>query len=181
MDEKIKEDIISILNSAIDVLKSHNSMKLREISNHTIHNASIFQDKDSISIAVIMYALSKIIDRTSRIEPVVFQTLENAKHSLENNQIVDYEKNIKELMDTISGYDKKLNLYIQKVINEAEIKKGSKLYEHGISLAQTADLLGISQWELMKYIGQTKIADKFKDEISVKDRLAHTRQIFGLQ
>jgi len=84
-------------------------------------------------------------------------------------------------MDVISNFDSKLNLYIQKVIDEAEIKKGSKLYEHGISLAQTADLLGVSQWELMKYIGQTKIADKFVDEVNVKDRLAHTRRLFGLE
>ncbi len=180
MDARIKEDIISILDSSIEALRDRDSMRLRSLSDHTIHNASIFQDKDSISIAVIMYALSKIIDRMSRIEPVVFSSLGKARDCLKGSDFSGYEENIRLLMDTIADFDRKLDLYIQKVINEAEIKKGSRLYEHGISLAQTAGLLGISQWELMKYIGQTKIPDQFSDDVKVTDRLAHARRIFGL-
>jgi len=181
MEQNIKEDLINIIISALTALEKKDSIELREISNNTIHNASIFQDKDSISIAVIMYALSKIIDRMAKIEPEVIEKLTWARDSLKNDDFNAYARNIKELMEVISNFDTKLNLYIQKVINEAEIKKGSKLYEHGISLAQTAELLGVSQWELMKYIGQTKIADKFEDEVQVKDRLEHTRRLFGLE
>jgi len=181
MEQKIKEDIVNILKDGLAALKAKDSMDLREISDHSLHNASIFQDKDSISIAVIMYALSKITDRMARIEQEVVEALQNAKSSLENKDIQSYEDNIKHLIDTISGFDKKLNLYMQRVINEAEIKKGSRIYEHGISLAQTAELLGITQWELMKYLGQTKIADKFEEEIDVKQRLEHTRKLFDLK
>lgn len=180
MEDKIKEDLIKIIDSALISLQKKDSVYLREISNNTIHNASIFQDKNSITIAVIIYALSKIIDRMSIIEPNVINQLTSAKDSLMENDFQKYENEIKNLIDTISNFDKKLDLYIQKVINEAEIKKGSKLYEHGISLAQTADLLGITQWELMKYIGKTKIADNFTDEIDVKDRLNYTRELFDL-
>ena len=180
MEDKVKEDIIKIIDSALISLKEKHSMNLSEISNNTIHNASIFQDQDSITIAVIMYALSKIINRMSKIEPNIINQLTSSRDSLINNHVERYEQMIKNIIDTISGFDEKLNLYIQKVINEAEIKKGSKLYEHGISLARTADLLGITQWELMKYVGHTKIADGFKDEIDVKDRLNYTRQLFGL-
>lgn len=181
MQEKIKEDIISVLEAGVEALKKKDSSMLRELSNHTIHNASIFQDRDSIKIAVVTYALSKIIDRMANIEPDVSQALQDARKSLEDNNISGYEGCIKHLIEIISNVDKKLNMYIQKVINEAEIKKGSRMYEHGISLAQTAELLGISQWELMKYLGQTKIADKFDDEIDVKDRLEHTRKLFGIE
>ncbi len=180
MDDRIKGDLITILDSSIGALNEHDSMELRSISDHTIHNASIFQDKDSITIAVIVYALSKLIDRMSRMEPVVISSLEKARDCLKNSDLSGYEENVRLLMDTISDFDRKLNLYIQKVINEAEIKKGSRLYEHGISLAQTAGLLGISQWELMKYIGQTKIPDQFEDDVKVTERLEQARRAFGL-
>ena len=67
------------------------------------------------------------------------------------------------------------------MFRRARINKASRIYEHGISLAQTAELLGITQWELMKYLGQTKIADKFDDEIKVIDRLEHARKMFNLK
>src|SRR3989344_9523517 len=51
-------------------LKQNDSIKLKELSNQTIHAASIYQDTDSISIAIITYSLSKILERkdTMRIK-----------------------------------------------------------------------------------------------------------------
>jgi hypothetical protein len=181
MDSHIKGDILGILKTAVVAVHEKDSKTLREISDHTVHNASIYQDKDSITIAVVMYALSKIVERMARIEPDIERQLGQAKGALERDDFEGYEGAVKDIVDTISGFDSKLNLYIQKVIDEAQIKKGSRLYEHGISMAQTAELLGVSQWELMKYLGNTKIADKFDDEIEVSQRLDHARQIFGLK
>ncbi|MEM2462826.1 MAG: hypothetical protein QXD71_01515, partial [Candidatus Pacearchaeota archaeon] len=42
---------------------------------------------------------------------------------------------------------------------KAAINKASRIYEHGISRAETARLLGITQWELAEYVGLTGIAD----------------------
>ena len=81
------------------------------------------------------------------------------------------------IMDT----DQKLKHYIDQVIDFAEVKKGSKIYDHGISLAQTASLLGATQWELMEYLGTTTIEDHFREETSVEKRLQTARKLFGLQ
>jgi hypothetical protein len=180
MDERVREDVNSILGSVQAALKQKNSMLLREVSDHTIHNASIFQDKDSITIAVLIYALSKIIDRLGKSEPKIARLLADARKELGHGDIKGYERRVKALVKEITAIDSRLDLYIQKVINEAEIKKGSRLYEHGISLAQTADLLGITQWELMKYLGQTRIADEFSDTVTINDRVSYARRLFGL-
>jgi len=42
---------------------------------------------------------------------------------------------------------------IQEVLRKASINKASKIYEHGLSLAKTSKLLGITQWELSEYVG----------------------------
>ena len=41
-----------------------------------------------------------------------------------------------------------LKEYIQEVFRKAYINKASRIYEHGISRAETAGLLGVTQWEL---------------------------------
>ena len=59
-------------------------------------------------------------------------------------------------------------------------KPGAHSFEHGISLGQTAQLLGISQWELMKYIGHTKITEGVTEKVSVRTRLKYVDELFGL-
>lgn len=182
MDETIKKDILDVLSKASEILKvkeEKDTAELRELSNHIIHNASIFQDEDSISIAILTYSLSKVIERREgRINyPALLRLISSAADSLSLNKINDYRNSIKKLFAFISSIDNKLKLYIEEVINQAEIKKGGKLYEHGISLARASEVLGISQWELMFYIGKTKMTD-IKGGVDVRERLSYARRLF---
>ncbi|MEM4267871.1 MAG: hypothetical protein QXK37_03480 [Candidatus Woesearchaeota archaeon] len=179
INSKVKQDIFETLSNVIKIVKKRDSFALRELSDHTIHNASIFQDRYSITIAVLIYALSKMIDRMARIEPRVIDLLLSLKKNLKENDIDAFEKSLESLMHLISEFDTQLNLYVHHVLSEARIKKGSRIYEHGISLAQTAKLLGTTQWELMRYIGQTKIADSGSEDISASERLNFARRLFS--
>ncbi len=184
MNKIIKKDILAILSDTIEILKVKEEKgiaEMKELSNHVIHNASIFQDEDSISIAILIYSLSKIIERKDK-ELNYSNILNQLKASytfLEKSNTDNYRKTIKRLFKFISTVDTKLKLYIEEVINQAQIKKGSKIYEHGISLARASEILGISQWELMFYIGKTKIPDVYEVElISLKKRLNYTKSLF---
>ena len=62
MNEAVKQDILSLLDSVIGILASEEEtdlVELEELSNKIIHSASIFQDEDSISIALLIYSLYK--------------------------------------------------------------------------------------------------------------------------
>ncbi len=183
MNEKIKEDILAVLDKVINILavkEEKNVVGIKGLSNHTIHNASIFQDRDSVGLAVIVYSLSKIIERKGELSPDILDSLNKARKELKENNFSSYRKTIKDLLKEISRIDNRLKLFIEQVIKQAEIKKGSKLYEHGISLAQAAEVLGISQWELMNYIGKTRIADMAIAGEGIKARLNFARGLFGL-
>jgi len=52
-----------------------------------------------------------------------------------------------------------LSNYIKDIFEKARINKAFKLYEHGLSSQQTAELLGISSWDLASYIGQSSISE----------------------
>ena len=182
MNEVVKKDIIHVLSDSMEILRvaeERDVADLRELSNHTMHNASIFQDEDSISIAILIYSLSKVIERKEgKLQySNLVKLIGAAKVALEGNNIDSYRRNIRKLFDFISSVDSKLKLYVEKVINQAEIKKGGKLYAHGISLARASEILGISQWELMFYIGKTKLTD-FTGGVSVKQRLNYARSLF---
>lgn len=181
MDEVVKKDILQVLSDISGILgveEEKDIAELRELSNHTIHNASIFQDEDSISIAILIYSLSKVIERREgKLNyKVLLKLIRDAKKNLGQNKVDEYRRMIKKLFSFISTIDSKLKLYIEEVINQAEIKKGSKLYAHGISLGRAAEVLGISQWELMFYIGKTRI--DVRGGVGVKDRLNYARSLF---
>ena len=167
---------MNILTRAKQLLKDRNLSALKELSNHTIHDASIFQDEDSITIAVLIYALSKIVERGNlNVKPFI-QEIEEARLALAKQNYRLYKRTMTEIFQLVSGIDKKLRLYVEEVINQAKIKKSSKIYYHGISLARAASMLGISQWELMNYIGKTSITEFSPG--NVKKRLEFTRKIF---
>ncbi len=65
-----------------------------------------------------------------------------------------------------------------EVIESSQVKKGTKIYDHGISLERAASILGISQWELSSYIGNT-IIDKYLEEgVPLVRRMKHARELF---
>ncbi|MEM4282718.1 MAG: hypothetical protein QXU88_02695 [Candidatus Woesearchaeota archaeon] len=182
MEQVIKEDILSVLERAIDILRTKevpDYIAMSELSNHTIHDASIYQDEDSISIAVMIYALAKIVQRCCERGfgyPPFVPLLENAKRALGADDIEGFRNAIKAIMSIIATVDKRAKLFVQEVLDKARIKKGSALAEHGLSIAKTAEILGISQWELMSYIGR-KFID-IPEGIGVRERYRFALSLF---
>jgi hypothetical protein len=181
MNEVIKKDILEIIAGILGIFEKgeHGDvLELSRLSDRTIHDASIFQDEDSIGMAVVAYSLSKIYMRKKSIDVVVVAGLRKAHDLLLDDDYDDYRKKIKEILKRIADEDKKIGLYIQEVVSQAEVKKGSRIYEHGISLARAAEILGISQWELSSYVGNTTISDEDLERIPVKKRIEFTRKLF---
>ena len=173
---------MDIITRILDILKEkdiNDALALNKLSDRTIHDASIFQDEDSIGIAVVAYALSKTYMRTESISENIKAALRKAHNFLLDDDYIRYRKKIKEILKLIGDEDRKISLYIQQVIRQAEVKKGSRIYEHGISLARTAEILGISQWELSSYIGHTTISDSEFERVPIKQRLQFARGLFG--
>lgn len=162
MRDILKKDILDVLEQALASLQAEDHHALTELSNHVIHDASIFQDDDSVSFAVLIYALSKIVQRCCDEKipiPQVAPLLQEAKDALELGKEDVYRAAIRRAFDEVKKLDEKIGLYITEVLDQARIKKASKMAEHGISLARTAELLGISQWELQNYVGKTQIPE----------------------
>ena len=183
MQEIVRKDILEVLNRLAGILKvkeEKDAAEIGELSNHVIHNASIFQDEDSISTAVLVYSLSKIIGRQqervnySKLLGMVLSCISYLRNNQENN----FRNSVKKIFEFIRTMDNKLKMYLNEVINHAQLKKGCKLCAHGISVARAAEVLGVSQWELLQYLGETTIEERFGEPMDVSSRLRTARGLF---
>lgn len=189
MEEETEEQnhLIEILETTKKAIKNNNSLQLKALSNQTIHSSCVFQHRGFITIAVLTYAISKIIERRESYELENWNrfikkfniNIDSAITALRKNKFTKYEKDLEISRKTIESISKEFKESIKEVLRKAEINKASRLYEHGISLPQTAKLLGITQWELSEYVGKTGISDvKHTITISVKDRVKMAMEFF---
>jgi hypothetical protein len=188
MKSFLKGVILDFLSRVKKAVVDSNLSALDEINNQSIDNASIFQDEDSISIAVIGYSVYKLMSRNrfQKIDlPISFysdlvKNLEESHSNLSKNKVSLYRSNIDNLFKVIGKLDNHFPMYIEEILGKAKIKKAFLLHDRGISLARSADVLGISQWDLMPYIGRTNISESVSKKVDVRSRLSFARGLFGL-
>src|SRR3989338_9500346 len=138
MNNEVKKEIINLLKNSLEAISKDDVKMLRDLSNKVINSSSVFQDEDIITIAVMTYSLSKIFERTDYrkysgwhlFSETTINSLTEALFDLENNNLKNFEGRIKNILDIISKLDNKLKNYIREVIYNAQIARGSRLYEH---------------------------------------------------
>ncbi|MBI2142886.1 hypothetical protein HYU20_00905 [Candidatus Woesearchaeota archaeon] len=177
MEEVVRQDIIGVLNQGIEALHKGDAFRVKELSNNVIHNASIFQDEDSLGIAVLMYALSKTMEKGRLDADEIARLLTKAKSALETFNFAEHRLAVKLALKKISEADARLKIFVSSVIDQAQLKKGCRICMHGVSVARTANILGISRWELMQYLGRTTFHDEVVEAVNVQDRLALARKV----
>ena len=183
-----KENVLRILEETKDAILKEDSVKLKELSNQTIHTASTSQDPDNIAVAVVVYSLSKIIERKQyqgfagwkKFYVEIVSTIDDSISSIKNSDDKKLREGLTKIRKTVSQLSGKLKIYIQDVFRKAEINKASKIYEHGISMEQTASLLGVTLFELASYAGQKpEISDAtFNKTVDVKKRIKTAMEMF---
>lgn len=178
-DKKEVEHVIKVLKDAQTALRNNNSMMLQQLSDQTIHSASITQHTDFITIAVLIYSLNKLILNRIRM-PIrnwdlfvrkVNDELSKAITELRNEDSEEFARHLEHCKELLKGLSPNLRPDVEDVIQKASLNKASKIYEHGISLAQTSRLLDVSQWDLLNYVGQrTQAENPLNKTLDVKKR-----------
>ena len=176
-----------VLEEAKIALQSLDAVKLRELSDRTINSSCSFQDPGSITTAVLVYTLSKLVERSDykkiKSWPIFLKKfnaiIDLAILALSKNNHAAYEKYIKKARELLESSSINLHPYIEEVLKKASINKASKIYEQGISKEKTASLLGITQWELSEYIGQKVQDSPYSITINTKTRAKMALEFFS--
>ena len=182
------ENILRILKESKRYLQDDNPFELKNLSNQTIHSATISQDPDNVIVAVLVYSLGKILERSNyrdmegwnEFYREVMKDLELAIKALENNEVEKCRAYLGKIRNSLHKINGDLRNYIRDIFYKAEINKAFKLYEHGLSSEQTAELLGVSLWDLSSYIGQSSTFEsKVPVSMPVEKRIKIAEDFLG--
>lgn len=180
MEHEVKKSILAVLKSLKRMLESDKiiSYELKKLSNALMEDVSLFQDQDSISIAVLVYSLYKVFTKNPGLEKTaLLKLLKKAINAIEVE--AQFRTNIRLIFNQIKKYDKNIDTNIIEILRHAHIKKGLKVYEHGLSIGQAAEIIGISKWDLMDYLGNSHIVEKdVSSRIDNRTRLSFARGLF---
>lgn len=154
--------IEKVLRETQQALLNTDSTALQKLSDQTIHSASIYQHTDFLTIAILIYSTHKLLERgdKSRIKNwEIFVKkfngeLEKAIVELIKKDGEEFARHLEHAKDVLENLGGPINSHIQDIIKKAQVNKATKVYEHGISLSRTAQLLNLTPWELVEYIGQ---------------------------
>ena len=182
-----RENILRIFQEAKTAFEKGDSAKLKSLSNQTNNTAALTQDPDNIAVAVIVYTLSKIIEREDykklpgwdKFYQIHKDSINKKIDALKRGDDDAFRKEIVRIREAMNSLSGRLKTYIQDVLRKASINKASKLYEHGISMEKTASLLGITLFELASYAGQKEdINVQQTRTIDVKARIKMAEDFF---
>ena len=183
-----QKHILEILKSVLEALERNDYIKIKHLSNTFVHHSSIHQDADVIAVAVIIYSLSKMLEREDykkeknwkQFYNDYLRTIKNMIKALEKNDHRAFHNEVqlnRKLLERLTG---NLKANMKDVFNRAKINKASKIYEHGISMEKTAKILGITLWELAEYSGRTGIGNvNLGVTMELDKRLALAEEIFA--
>jgi hypothetical protein len=181
------DNVLRIFEETKEAIDKGDSAKINTLSNQTMNTASLTQDPDNIAVAVIVYSLSKIIERQNYKElrgwkpfyTTYLNSINNILDALKNNKEKQLKQNLELIRQSIEKLSGKLKIYIQDVFRKAKINKASKIHEHGLSSEKTASLLGITMHELASYAGQKNLADIPETlTIDIKTRINTAMEMF---
>jgi hypothetical protein len=187
---KIEEQkhILNILRKVMGALQKKDYIKIKNLSNQFVHHSSIHQDADIISVAVIIYSLSKMLEREGykkeknwkQFYNNYLRTIKNMISALEKDDHNKFHQEVETNRRLLSKLSGNLKANMMDVLNKAKINKASKIYEHGISMGKTAKILGITLWELVEYSGRKEPGNvNLGVTMELKDRIKLAEEIFA--
>ncbi|MCK4649678.1 hypothetical protein KAT36_00450 [Candidatus Pacearchaeota archaeon] len=181
-------NILRILREAKRFVEADSPTDVKNLSDQTIHVATISQDADNIIVAVLVYSIGKVMERDhyrdmkgwNEFYEAVVKNLGLAVKALEKENVDGARVYLGRIRNSLNRIEGDMGRYIKDIFRKAEINKAFKLYEHGLSTEKTAELLGVSLWDLASYIGQSHIGDaKIAISMPIKKRVKIAEEIFG--
>lgn len=181
-----RDNVLRIFQETKGAVLRGDSAKIRSLSNQTTNTASLTHDPDNIAAAVIVYSLSKIIEREdyrklpgwNKFYNTYLIAIDKIIEAIKKQDDKSYDENIKLIQKAMSSVSGKLKEYIQDVFRRAMINKASKIYEHGISMEKTAKLLGITLYELASYAGEKETTIPQRKSMPVRNRIKLAMEFF---
>lgn len=165
------------LNRVKELFKREETLELRIISNEMTEKAMMSQEPRLIEIALISYGLSKILQKPHYKKAEGWEKFKEEINQELSRSIEEKGKKLNRVLETIEKFNEEAGNYMKSVIHHARIKQASRLYALGTSLKTSAELTGAGEEELLSYIGETKISERTRPTVPVKERYERAKKV----
>lgn len=178
---------MQLLEKLEKAFKNHDAKELRRLSNTTIEQSVLTEDKIGIEVSIVAYAFSKMFSKPHYHDKsdwkAFLKDVEEDLHDLvEEKDNPDTVLKIlqQDIQVDISELDEVACNFVRNSLHKSRVKQASRIYALGISLNRAIELTGADRIELQRYIGTTKIHDReFTSVKSISDRFKTTKKIFS--
>jgi len=161
-----------------EALERANIAKLKDLGSDFAEEAFVEQDATLVELSMIAYSLAKFLEKPYIVNApkwVDFRqeisgNLALASEAAKKRDQTEYAAALARIMHEILDLSATMGRFVTSVLDKARIKAATQMYAHGASLGAAAKLAGASKKELSKYIGMTRIPEKYAT-IPVKTRL----------
>ena len=114
-------DLKEVIKEARSAFRKGNVQELRALSDRAVDCTALYQDKYSIATAVMIYSLSKLLNKESsftheqwnKFHKNILIEIKNAENSLTQNNIKGYGVALKKALMLIKSIDEKTSNYIR--------------------------------------------------------------------
>jgi len=158
-------------------------MQLREISADALTEAAVEGHRELILIALVDYALSKIMSKIhyQAVEGKFYDTIISHFRAAREGPKEKTIENLEEVEDMVVKLDDKEGNFEENVMDKAKIKKASNLYEKGFSLRRASEMTGADPVKVLEFVGGSKIHEPqgFAGGGKNVERLKVAREAFG--
>jgi len=160
---------------------------LRRLNDRCIEQLALNFEKDFYNLAILAYALSKMSQKprywgNTKVTEYIKQIESNlklAQQLLQQNKPSDFSSLLLGTVSIIDKIESADRRYVRQPIEKAKLKIAATLYAQGFSLGSASEITGLDKREILGYAGRTMMFDRVKPNLSVSDRLASVRKIFG--
>ena len=186
--EEVCKDLLETLKKIKSALVARDANQLKEFSDHTSHCAAIYHEKRAVFIAMITYSLGQIVERykfskekSGDYEDFIIGMTKNVEALitfLGTKNFKKFDDAMFTILKDISEFDASFGKYVEDVLEFSRIQKGAKVYEHGLSLSSIAEMIGVSKWDLMKKVGETKVHEEdVESPKGIKERFEKLKKL----
>lgn len=159
---------------------------LKQLGGDAAEDAFAFHVPCMVNVSIVAYALGKFLEKPYLLHNPSWKDFESqAKNELGQSLALMRQQQVGRACDSfgrlikeIDGLSRDLGRFAIGAVEKARIKAATQIYAHGASLGKAAEMTGANKQELSRYIGATRIADKY-NTLSVSQRLENAKSIFG--
>ncbi len=161
---------------------SRDIIKLKHLGAETARDALEFNEPRFVEFSIVAYSISKLLEKPYITESnrwkIFSQFLAdelNAGVKCTTKEQCDFV--LTKIVKEVDKLSEDLGRFVTGIIEKARIKAATQIYAHGASIGRAIELTNADRKELLNYIGNTKLPDKYATK-TVKERMAFVEKLF---